>query len=432
MWRLARRLGLPLLVGATLALLEGSARADLQLDTELAGVIGTRLYGPGDRLTERGLRWVGGFSLDEEHFSARAQGRARWNDAYRTNDTYSPLARDAYQLALDWRELFLTVRVQEWRVSAGLQQVVWGRADQLRILDQVNPLSLREFVLPDLNDTRRPVPMLRLNGALGSWELELLYVPVFVPTQFALPGSEFFIPLVDAQTLAVAEVSPPRQPEPGWDSAELGVHATTTLGSADLELALFQTRDDDPVFASGVSLSEEGEPRYRLVPLYRRKLMLGAGLSLPTSGGLVLRSEASFVPNQTYTVPGAGDGLERSPTLTALLGLDYSYQDWLFAAQASERVIFSWREQYEAPERAPLFTLSATGNVLDAKLEARASIAVMPLNGDGVWLQLRPTYRPEDHWALTLGADLFAGDATGLFGQFQRKGRIRAELKYSF
>lgn len=410
----------------------GSGRAEMAVGAQVAGVIGMRLYGPDDQLTERGLRLTGGFVVDEELFSLRAEGRVRWNDAYRTNDSYSKVARDAYLLDVDWRELYASTQLFEWRASAGLQQVVWGRADQLRVLDQVNPLDLREFVLPDLNDTRRPVPMLRLNGAIADWEVELIYLPAFVPTRFAVPGSEFYIPLIDTETRDNFDVLPSRNPPATLRNGEVGVHVGTTFGPVDASFVVFQTRDDDPVFRVVPVDDADGGLASALLPVYRRKLLLGAGMSLPTDLGLVIRAESTFVPNQTYMASNADDGLTKSEVLTGLLGLDYGYTDWLFAIQASDRLVLRWDDAYVVPEHSPIFTLSVTGSTMSAKLEARAALAVMPLHGDGAWLQLRPTYKPDDHWALALGADLLAGNEAGLFGQFGRNGRIRAELRYTF
>ncbi len=50
------------------------------------------------------------------------------------------------------RELYVDVPINKWLIRAGKQQVVWGQADGLKVLDLVNPQSFREFILADFED----------------------------------------------------------------------------------------------------------------------------------------------------------------------------------------------------------------------------------------------------------------------------------------
>lgn len=49
-----------------------------------------------------------------------------------------------------------------WSLQAGLLKPVWGRADALRVLDVLNPLDRRKFVLDPILDQKISQPMLRL------------------------------------------------------------------------------------------------------------------------------------------------------------------------------------------------------------------------------------------------------------------------------
>ncbi|WP_421998734.1 DUF1302 family protein [Roseovarius confluentis] len=60
---------------------------------------------------------------------------------------------------LELREAYADIYAGQWFVRAGKQQVVWGQADGLRVLDQVNPLSFREFIMGDFEDRRIPLWM---------------------------------------------------------------------------------------------------------------------------------------------------------------------------------------------------------------------------------------------------------------------------------
>ena len=58
---------------------------------------------------------------------------------------------------VELREFFLegVFDRAQWRI--GKQQVVWGQADGLKVLDVVNPQSFRAFILEDFEDSRLPL-----------------------------------------------------------------------------------------------------------------------------------------------------------------------------------------------------------------------------------------------------------------------------------
>ncbi|NDD63881.1 MAG: hypothetical protein EBZ36_07890, partial [Acidobacteria bacterium] len=59
---------------------------------------------------------------------------------------YDPVGRLGYpqRLWFDPRQVLLDGRVGRVDLKLGLQQVVWGEADGLRVLDVINPLDYRE------------------------------------------------------------------------------------------------------------------------------------------------------------------------------------------------------------------------------------------------------------------------------------------------
>ncbi len=52
----------------------------------------------------------------------------------------------------DLRELYLTWAGDDWQWRLGQQQIAWGRGDYFRLVDVLNPLDLREFLLPYIDD----------------------------------------------------------------------------------------------------------------------------------------------------------------------------------------------------------------------------------------------------------------------------------------
>ncbi|MDZ7743894.1 MAG: DUF1302 family protein [Bacteroidota bacterium] len=100
---------------------------------------------------------------------------------------------DDGSLDLKLRELYVDFFFKRFDLRIGKQQVVWGKADGVFITDIVSPLDLREFLLPDFYEIRRGIIASKLNYYMGTSTIELIWVPVFTPTERPQPGSIWYI-----------------------------------------------------------------------------------------------------------------------------------------------------------------------------------------------------------------------------------------------
>ena len=73
-------------------------------------------------------------------------------DAYDSNESYTQ--RDAL------REAYVDMEQGDWSIRAGKQQVVWGTADGMKLLDNVNPTDYSEMAQNQMEDSRMPVWMI--------------------------------------------------------------------------------------------------------------------------------------------------------------------------------------------------------------------------------------------------------------------------------
>lgn len=417
----------------SLALLAGSCAVNA---LELSGNVGLNLAahsaGAEPDLSEQGAQLLVKFSEDTELFSLVGEGRARWNHAY-AND-YSEAAQDDYEWSADWRELYIAKDVNQWNLSLGLQQVVWGKADNVRVLDQVNPLDYRDFVLPDLNDYRKPVWMAKAEGYLGDWSVQSFYIPWFEANDQATPGSEYEFIAIDPSLLQNFSLLPEQKPARTFKNGELGLQLARSFSGLDVNVFVFHTRDDNPVYRQQYALDDQGEFIAELLPEYHRQLHLGAATAFSLGNGFVVRSEWLVIPDSVYMLNYADlkGGLIEEATVNALLGVDYSWRDWLFSVQANDRYINNWTNEFAVVEHQPLVTFSATGTSFSGRLESRIAIARFTDEANDQLLQVRTTWRPDDHWAYSLGADYFSGPALGTFGQFEKKDRVWLKVQRQF
>ena len=100
---------------------------------------------------------------------------------------------------LQWlRECYFDIYTDRLDIRAGKQQVVWGTADGVRILDMVNPLDYREWTLKSYHETRIPLWMFNFEGELMmDGHLQLLLIPDYQPNYYAPAGAPFTLRTVD-------------------------------------------------------------------------------------------------------------------------------------------------------------------------------------------------------------------------------------------
>ena len=68
----------------------------------------------------------------------------------------------------DWlRELYADFSLSDWNIRLGKQQVVWGTADGIKLLDIVNPTDYREIAQNAMEDSRIPIWMLNAERNIG-------------------------------------------------------------------------------------------------------------------------------------------------------------------------------------------------------------------------------------------------------------------------
>ena len=79
---------------------------------------------------------------------------------YDSNDSYTQ--RDAL------REAYVDTTVDDWSIRAGKQQVVWGTADGMKLLDAINPTDYSEMAQNQMEDSRIPVWMINAETDIES------------------------------------------------------------------------------------------------------------------------------------------------------------------------------------------------------------------------------------------------------------------------
>ncbi len=347
------------------------------------------------------------------------------------------------------RELWVRCSSERFHLTLGKQQVVWGKADGLKILDVVNPQSFREFILKEFEDSRIPLWTVNFEMTLGNTNLQLLYIPDPTYHEFPEQGAAyaFTTPLLfPPETDLPSEILPYDRPDDVFEGADWGARLSTFVGGWELSLAYLYQFDDTPVFRQFLVETDQGA-RAQVEPTYQRNHLVGGSFT-NAFGELTVRGELGYLIDRSFTAndPPAGatgpvgeNGLVESDELSYVLGLDwYGIHNSLLSFQVFE----SRLQERELPVLRPDTDTNVTALYRWWTGRQKLQLQLFWIHGiefeDGL---VRPELRWSwsDHGQLWLGYDAFyggddpvEGETIGYFGQFDRLSGARFGLRFEF
>jgi len=128
-------------------------------------------------------------------WKALVSGKGFYNFAYRINgkEDYTNELIDEYESELEFREVYLLGSLtQNIDFKVGRQIVVWGKSDNIRVTDVINPLDLREPAMTDIEDLRLPLTMTRLDYYVGDFNISAMAIHEIQFNKNPEFGSDFY------------------------------------------------------------------------------------------------------------------------------------------------------------------------------------------------------------------------------------------------
>lgn len=365
-----------------------------------------------------------GFGDSLEHHPKRRGGNSRGA----LNPRYFPGGDDA---ELELRELYLDLQAGPAFLRLGKQQIVWGQADGIKVLDVLNPQSFREFILDDLEESRIPLWSAMAELPVGPALLQLTWIPDLTFHDVPGPGDWYAwtSPKLIAQPPAgvpVVEGSRAR-PGDGLADGEWAIQLSGFSGGWDWTLNHADHFADLPLVRSQL-----GEQGVRIDTGYSRSRTSGGSVSRAL-GNIVMRGEAAY--RTDLPIPGRqANGLPGgvpTDTVAALVGIDFSgWSDtWLSLQVLVDRAmdhpsrLVRDRDEY-------LLTATADRYFLNRRLKTRVQAFHSPNDDDGL-VRLAIEYELASRVSVSLALDEFHGPARGLFGQFAHRDQIRFSIELS-
>lgn len=350
-------------------------------------------------------------------------------------DTESALGFDGGNSHSDFelREFYLDAEWEGafWRL--GKQQVVWGQADGLRVLDVVNPLELREFILPEFEDYRIPLWIANAEVPINeNWTAQFLLIPDQSYDELANRNSKFEIrsPQLVPEPPAGVPVTIERTNTPSrmLKDADAGVRLSAFVGSWDLSLNYLYHYQDQPVL-----YQVHGESGLSISPSYERTHLLGGSFS-NVFGDTTLRGELGYSSDRFFlsSNPADADGIIQSGEFSYVLGLDYQgWRDWFLSAQVFQSTVNNRSGQMVRDKTNTTGTFLVNRNFLNDSVVAEI-LLIQSMNQDDGLVQLSLEYEWSTNFRFTFGADIFFGSSSGLFGQFEENDRVSLGIEFGY
>ena len=353
---------------------------------------------------------------------ARVAGQSFYDTAFTLNDrdNYTTETLDEYEKEAELGEAWLQgTLLPGLDIKTGRQIVVWGKSDNIRVTDILNPMDKREPGMTDIEDLRLPVAMTRLDYSLGAFIFTGIVIHENTIDKWPVYGSDYY----------VSSSRLPEEEEPSdftLDNQEFAFSVNAVFSG--WEASLYAAR----VFDDTAHVQVDSQGRYKRV--HSRINMLGAAINL-VRGNWLYKTEAAFLSGLEYAaLPG-----EDKSRIDILAGVEYSgFTDTTIGFEAANRHIYGFDHKIKAaPDSAEQddfqWALRVSRDFFHERLETVfIAQAYDPLGQDGALERLECTYDLTDDWEATLGLVLYQSGDKPAFKDLNECNRLFFKVHYSF
>ena len=362
----------------------------------------------------------------------KISGNAFYDALFSLNDRddYSDDVLDEEESGAELRKAYISGSIiSGLDIKVGRQIVVWGKSDNIRVTDVLNPVNMKAPGITDLEDMRLPVFMTKLDYYLGPFNLSAIAIHEKRFNKLPEPGSDyFFYPLI----------IPEKEPAEHSSNTEYGVALNGTFSGWDASLYYADYYDKTPYF----NIVTFADANFEFI--YSRQTMIGGDVNV-AFGNLLVKSEVAFFKNVNFSdyitiidnIYFRREVQKRFNTLKSLGGLEYSgFSDTTLTIETMNTHV--WDVDNHSAEAAISedsweTTIRVTRNFFNDMLSTTALAMLYGSSLDeGSIVRLSCDYDMTDDFVITLGAIFYDGDEMMLLSNIKDSDRVYANFKYSF
>ncbi len=386
-----------------------------------------------------------------DNWKARVSGYGFYDAAYalRDRDEYPDTVLSEYEHEAELQETWLQGKLaSNLDIKIGRQIVNWGRSDNLRVLDILNPLDNREPGLTDIEDIRLPVGMIKADAYRNEWTASLIAIPEVRFSKNPPLGSDFYTPfsLLPGNALRIKEDEPEDFSDTSWAASLTGI-----FSGWDISFNAAYTWRDQPYLAPARYNGNALATLAQSTLAHSRITLVGAGGNI-TQGSWLFKWEAAYIDGIDYTtaspvttaLPVIGmttipfpTGSTETARIDVLAGIEYfGIANTTLSLEMVNRHIrdfdASMEPFYEQRDRMET-AVRVTHSMLRDRLDLTAvGIAFGERAQDGSLIRLQAEYEWMDGLNVTGGIMTYQHGELPPFTFIEDNDRVFAEVKYSF
>lgn len=356
-----------------------------------------------------------------ESWKALISGNVFHDFAYllKGRDEFTDEVLDAYERDVELQEVYVQGSLlNKLDLKFGRQIVNWSKSDNIRVLDVLNSVDLREPGMVDIEDLRLPVTMTRLDYSFKNWSLTGIAIHEIRFNKEPVFGSEFF-PL---------DTPPPREqiPKEGGKNTEYAaaLNGIGILTGVDASLYFARFFDDT------VHIEQENDE----FELRHSRLTMTGTSAFIARGNWLLKTEMGYFDGLEFLASS-----EKKSRFDALFGFEYSGSaNATISVDVVNRQLIDFESAMgELPDSALKndfqYILTYRGDLHRETVHLIALASVLgATGGNGALERLSVTYDWTDDLCVTAGAVLYQSGDTLFFQEAADNDRFFYEVKYSF
>jgi hypothetical protein len=226
-----------------------------------------------------------------------------------------------------FKEAYVQGSMGKFDMKLGRQITVWGKSDNIRITDIINPLDNREAGMVDIKDLRLPVTTSKFSYFAGDLAFNLSVIHEARREREATVGSEFFptsmFPVNFPGVPAITDV------ESNLENTQYAASIDGTFSGWDLSL-----------YAANVLNQKWHLENNFTLRTYSMITMGGFALNI-ASGAWIFKTEAALLGDLKYNTT-----TDEKSRLDTLIGVEYAgVKDITISVEVANRHIFDYETQ---------------------------------------------------------------------------------------
>jgi len=221
-----------------------------------------------------------------------------------------------------------------------------------------------------------------------------------------------------------------KRPNKVFLDSDVGLRATTFWKGWDITFNYLYQYSDVPVFFREIDLSM-AIPVVTFKPEYKRSHLLGSSFS-NAFDSLTFRGEVAYSLDHYFSINDVADkdGILQSDEFAYVLGFDWQgIEETFLSFQLFQTYVIKDNSQLIRDQLDTTFTFLYRQAFYNDTL-VLDTLLLHNLNADDGLLRPKLKYQWQDDINIWVGFDIFYGQNSGLFGQFDKNDRFVAGLEW--